>query len=503
VIERDDDLVERREFLGAAAIAVVGLGGLSIDGLHAVVTRLEGIGGPIPDRDGGSAARPFNMIVLGDSITWGQGLPENQKFSALVRDWVQEQLPAAAGVSVRLQVFAHSGAVIDGDDGRAPKPGELPASAPSITKQIELAKTWLGQVGATSEQVDLVLMDGGMNDVGPSNILNNNPNFTTAQSAAWVADQTKNLAVGRMATLLTNVATTFQAATIVVTGYYPIVSKDTQPDPMYSWVSVMPMLLPLFLGFKVKFDADWLLGLHDRWTQNCRVFDTTVRDGQQQAVADLNRQLGTGRIVHVTVPFAPENSYGTSPGSTWLWTFGDQAFATGVAERRRIDCAADGRTGFDLAPCQEAEAGHPNLVGARKYADAIIAALGPFVPQWLTEFAPPPPPDNRLIVRIDPTPHIELDKPDMVTVYATDRVTRAPVNGTVLLGRRGHVGYERHATNKRFEYTFCRRTPGRLRPPTPATIECDVRITVTAPGYQDAQFVLAIPQATLDEMSVP
>jgi hypothetical protein len=440
--------------------------------------------------------RPFNMIVLGDSIMWGQGLEDGQKFSTAVQQWVRAQLP---GVGVRREVFAHSGAGIgpDGGDGSPPKPAELPTGVPSVTKQIELAKTRLGQVGVSPEQVDLVLMDGGINDVGvPNNLLNNNPNFTTPTSAAFIAARTQQVAVAPMCTLLHNVATAFPAATIVVTGYYPIVSEFTNADPMYSWVNVIGVL-PLFLTAKVMFEKEWLLGLHDRWTQNCRAFDITVREGQQKVVDDLNRQVGCagvvglrpddnnpdglpaghntpppashppGRIVFVTVPFGKQNSYGTNPQDTWLWTFGDQAFAPGVAESRRIDCGKDGRTGFDLTSCQEAEAGHPNIVGASKYGEGIIAALASFVPKWRTQF-PPTSPAKVLVLRIDPTtPHLEVDKPVTVTVYATDRATGANVNGTV------SVGNVSSPTGTPFQCTFCRMTfdPIKKR----RVVECDRR----------------------------
>lgn len=476
MFERDDDLIERREFLGVAAAAVAGLGGLSAGGLRAALAHLGRSGGPLANRDGHlDAVRPFNMIVLGDSVMWGQGLEDSQKFSTAVQQWVQAQFP---GIEIRREVFAHSGAVIgpDGGDNSAPSPpksGELPTGVPSVAKQMEMAKTWF-----RPDQVDLVLMNGGANDVGLLNtILNTDPTVSAGWDwkTNWVGNLTHKRAVERMAMLLPNVASTFSAATIVVTGYYPFVSNQTDWDPMYSWINAIGWM-PAAWVLKTAFEAVWVGGLHDKWTQNCFVFDTVVRDGQQKVVDDLNRQLGAGvvglrpadniptgeglpaghnyqppashpagRIVFVTVPFAPENSYGTpNPGDTWLWTYGDQLLTTGgVAENRRRACKADGRTGKDLIFCQEASAGHPNIEGARKYAEAIIAALGRFVPQWRTRIA------AEIAVKAKLAPRAHTGVATTVTVQAQDGFGK-PLHGTV------HIEQDpaTYSTDTPIPYTF-------------------------------------------------
>ncbi len=35
--------------------------------------------------------RPFRMLVLGDSVMWGQGLLDDHKFSYRVREWICQQ----------------------------------------------------------------------------------------------------------------------------------------------------------------------------------------------------------------------------------------------------------------------------------------------------------------------------------------------------------------------------------------------------------------------------
>src|SRR5262249_22159955 len=115
------------------------------------------------------ALRAFNMVVLGDSIMWGQGLPQDQKFSTLVQNWLAKWV---APRPVQRFVFAHSGARIaptgndtgpDLSNGPAAFVGEVPDPSPSILSQIELALNRLPQLGvAQPSDVDLVLVDGGI-----------------------------------------------------------------------------------------------------------------------------------------------------------------------------------------------------------------------------------------------------------------------------------------------------------------------------------------------------
>ena len=62
-----------------------------------------------------TADRQFNLLVLGDSIAWGQGLRDEHKAWYLVKAWLE----ANHGWQVRETVLAHSGAVI----GTAGEPG--------------------------------------------------------------------------------------------------------------------------------------------------------------------------------------------------------------------------------------------------------------------------------------------------------------------------------------------------------------------------------------------
>src|SRR5437016_14673758 len=115
---------------GLAAIAAVVLFSFSIFGQT-----------PPSARD----KRPtLNLLVLGDSISWGQGLKDEHKAWYLVKSWLEQQ----TGREVRQMIQAHSGAVIGSAQNEEDKTarnaaadldGELSRAYPTINDQIDYA----------------------------------------------------------------------------------------------------------------------------------------------------------------------------------------------------------------------------------------------------------------------------------------------------------------------------------------------------------------------------
>jgi hypothetical protein len=71
------------------------------------------------------------IVVFGDSVTWGQGLLDTEKFSTIVG--------TRLGVPVEhITMLAHSGAVIGvGINPEVPaQPGEVPRPYPTILQQV-------------------------------------------------------------------------------------------------------------------------------------------------------------------------------------------------------------------------------------------------------------------------------------------------------------------------------------------------------------------------------
>ena len=387
-IDRNDEL-DRRAFLRRAATAAALGGFLSPNDLANLLAKH-----PIVTGQG----RAFEILVLGDSIMWGQGLKDEQKFSYHVEQWVRGQLP---GVEVHRHVLAHSGARIKADaveDAKPPTHGEVPNHFPSITAQLATAQTATYPLHAPLDprSVALVLLDGGINDFGTKVILNPDPTV----GRAWIREHTRKKCVDRMKELLPAVAKAFPNAKVVITNYFQIVSEKS--DMVYVWEllrfwdvvggGINAMSAPL----RQKM-SDQSLAFHEESTQ-----------GFQEAVAETTRQLvassksapprnvvasvdlparGPSRVALADVGFGPRNAYGAP--ETFLFHINEPDPAASV---RKPVCMSQVPNGSPALPnCLLAATGHPNIQGARRYASAIIGVLGRWVSEWQGTWGVAPP----------------------------------------------------------------------------------------------------------------
>lgn len=306
----------------------------------------------------------FYMAVIGDSMMWGNGLLEEDKFTTLVARTITEE----TGLHVVRQVRAISGARIvpQPDDGTCTSDcdGEVPKAFTSITVQAQELES--------PETLDLVLMDGCINDVGV---------FTTLLSpdvdSNALADLTRDVCRTEMIGLLQLVRERAPNAVIVLTGYFQFVSVETD----------ISQLEALALSAEVpEEDLDALrLGIASV-IQNSAVFDAVARESLLHAVETVG---DAGRddppIVFADPGFGPQNA-----------VFAPDAFLWGLVSRSeledamdvpvpvfpedplleyRIEACAEPDARPELLPCLYASVGHANPKGARRYADVIVQAL--------------------------------------------------------------------------------------------------------------------------------
>ena len=458
-------------------------------------------------------ARPLNIVTLGDSIIWGQGLPESMKFRTIVASWLQSQLPGRQVNQVATR--AHSGAVTgfgaypkgmtqDPDifykrNNGYPYPGEVPFSYPTVSYQIGMTLTDLKARNINPQDIDLVLVDGGINDVNIVNILNYT-DITTGPD--WVRRITNQSCTGHMSQLLPQVLTAFPNAAVVVTGYYPIVSKSSD----------LNALSALLRGHGINL-ASVLMTLtnKDAMVQRANAFADEAFHGLLNVVNQTNRTLGTPRVALAWPAFSDDNAYAAP--DTYLFRVsqyaadedrgkarqappGNWSTVQGVAYYRAEECSQFSNN----FPCYDASMGHPNPAGARAYADAVIAKLQTVFWARLGLPAPPPPP-QKMIVRIINSGTEKLAGAgssvwNWVIVSATDVANATPVKGATVTvnsqgassvpaaaGRsfyRGPIGQKIYYQNKS---TSVRRAVGNALTERPETIASRIRITVAAPGY--------------------
>jgi lysophospholipase L1-like esterase len=347
-----------------------------------------------------SSQPELNMLVLGDSILWGQGLKEEHKSWYLVKAWLQD----SAAVPVRERVEAHAGAVI-GVEGTAPPDslklyGEVSSAWPTLHDQIDDALRAIDN----PSKVDLVLADGCINDVNARRFLN----------AANTPDGIKALAREKcgapVEALLTRIASSFPNAHIVVTGYYPVVSDKTPRDLF------MRALARIFYAPTTP-DGPKLSDkkLLERLSQVSAAWYEASNQLLMEAVEKVNAGLvsrgSRQRVLFARIPFLPEYSFAARDSHLWgfnasmlrkllaLLTWGKvRLHANDEMRSQRSSVCEDffksvkGESDQEKAArrdrklgCRVAAIGHPNRKGAVLYAEAIKAQIKAIIsnPGWL------------------------------------------------------------------------------------------------------------------------
>jgi hypothetical protein len=327
--------------------------------------------------------RDLNLLVLGDSIAWGQGLKDDHKPWYLVKTWLE----ASAGRKVRTRVEAHSGAVIGspGDSAGNPVPpldGEVNRGYPSVNHQIGNALLSY----ADPSQVDLVLVDGCINDIDARRLLN----------AANTPDGIRELAQQKcgppMEALLTRITTSFPNANVIVTGYYPILSEKTASD-----LFMRSMFKRLYTGTAPMNDKQLrtrLIDISREWYLSTnQMLAGATRKVDAQLAAKGPRQ----RALFAEIAFLPEHSFAAPQSRLWGFdasflrkllvilvlgrvtlktnderrnqrgTSCKETFKRPAGETKDQERARKNRILF----CGLAAVGHPNREGALMYAEAI------------------------------------------------------------------------------------------------------------------------------------
>ena len=361
-----------------------------------ILLSLTSYGQSRPVTETGKSEQVVNLLILGDSISWGQGLKDEHKAWFLVKKWLELN----TGRIVHARVEAHSGAVIgeltpSGVDprGNYSLDGELSRAEPTINAQIDNALLSF----ADPAQVDLVLVDGCINDVDARRLLN----------AANTPDNIRELAQAKcgapVEALLNRITSTFPAAHVVVFGYYPIITEYTANDlfmralakRFYTPDADTPRLNDK--GLRAR-----LIAISREWYQTS---DQMLADAARKIDSQLKARGSHQRVMFADAAFRPEHSFAANKTRLWgfdastlrkilvLLTLGKVELRTNDERRsQRSDlCKALLKKSENETPeqkdvredrllrCRLAAVGHPNRKGAAMYADAIGKLLKPLL----------------------------------------------------------------------------------------------------------------------------
>lgn len=334
---------------------------------------------------GPAQERPFEMLVLGDSVMWGQGLKEEEKFYTKVKEALEGEIVCRR---VSLRVLAHSEATILPKHKFCPDaPGEVPARRPTINAEIELAVRDYAGAGVPRESVGLVVVDGGINDVRVARIIN----FLTPDDR--IVSLARKFCGEAMRDMLDTILRTFPNAVVVVPGYFPILSEQTDPNTVRDLIAAFfgldegAKLMRRAEAEMVRRGPDWFLkrlaALSTLWY---RESDKNLQRAVNEAnAADAKRRTGAApnggrpRAHFAPIAFTPDESYGAPNAALWKivgsapgggFRSDDQMF-----DARQPQCAEYERDPVRLLVCKAAGAGHPNLRGEAKYTESILARV--------------------------------------------------------------------------------------------------------------------------------
>ena len=210
------------------------------------------------------------------------------------------------------------------------------------------------------DTVDLVLVNGGINDVGVATILNP---FALVPS---LASKIQTACHVGMLQLLRKLSAKFTkpACKILVTGYYTILSDQSDPVGIPRLLALHGIAAPGFID-----ELDIIDPVIDRREQ----FNNDSTAQLQIAIADA----GDPRIVFVPSGFTDDNA--VFAGTPFLFGLDDQLNPQDpVAAQRHVQCNITHNQPLDLPAreqCYRASAGHPNQAGAVQYQEQILAAL--------------------------------------------------------------------------------------------------------------------------------
>lgn len=359
---------------------------------------------------------PFHMLVLGDSIMWGQGLREEEKFSSRVKCWLQERINR----EVKVHVEAHSGAIISRTSSAPPgftaPSGEVNSISPTINEQLDHAVQFYkeNQTGPS-----LILMNGCINDVGVKNLL------AASTPLEDLRAQAMKSCGEDMRLLLQRVRNGFPQALVLVTGYYPIVSLQTDDNAFLRLlVKKLNNQRPEARRMTDKEMRQRLIALSDEWykTSTASLLDAVVQANAPSGSDPLGPEPSAPKVWFVEIQFGPEHVFAAPATLLWnfmfastnvsgftklivLLSFGTAAYKTNdhVRENRIKSCEQVFKKPKGIKEtknqkaaredlfliCRYASLGHPNQMGALIYTEAIKGKL-----QWLIDKAGPVPSRN-------------------------------------------------------------------------------------------------------------
>ncbi|MFD8542393.1 PKD domain-containing protein [Streptomyces sp. NPDC059649] len=341
---------------------------------------------------------PVRVASVGDSVVWGQGLDHDQKFPYLTG----QLLGRGTGRGFQLKDYSISGAVLDApelpagnndaaclrttekqdpDGDGEMEFGEVTQQMPDVFCQLERAGA---QARSGGYGLDLVVINGCINDLDPFfgigvGITPGSENLPKAvkRECSGIGAAAENPAKdvpyfsgakvgygGRgMQAAIEKAHSLPGRPKVLVVDFYYALSRSSSPIP------VKTCSVPGVSGARLAFCKGALGGVSDRYEQYTQLANAAYH----QAAAAANKASADGPYaVAADGLFTVDNALLSPDSKVWNTPVTDPAFPL----RTR---ACPELSGTPLQ-CLSAAVGHPDIEGARQYADAFL--LNPRLRMW-------------------------------------------------------------------------------------------------------------------------
>jgi len=229
-----------------------------------------------------------------------------------------------------------------------------PVGYPSINEQAQ-------QNGIPPENVGLIVLNGGINDIDIRFILNP---FTSAFS---LTDQITLYCRKAMTELLKYLAGRYPSATVVLTGYYPILSRQSGRP----WI---PKFLDMHgVGMPSVVSRDVVLR---NVIDNCLRFWIESRQAFSDSIEEALETYPVSKLFYADAGYGEDNAV-FAPQARLFGLTDNLDPEDPLAAQRHIVCDRfiDGSNLLDREEWYRASAGHPNEEVQMMYADAIDVVL--------------------------------------------------------------------------------------------------------------------------------
>lgn len=320
----------------------------------------------------------YRIIVFGDSLRFNGGNPESFKDYTLLKNYLETILD----IGVYITVEAHQGAKIGrGDTLQFSKlHGEISTRYPTINQQVDTIATQ-----PMAHEVDLVITDGGSNDIPITKALMNNT-ISEASFKSLIERHMKD----DLTWLLDKIGNTFPKAKVLVTSYFQIFSANSNPNDWNLFViwalinkGVIDSQASLRNILTGNIDLRNLIPLGITKERTVRYNDIWVADStdaMSRAVLDANSGLvGEDRIYFVDLASEPKHAAFTNESLVWYPNSDGSPSDPMKNERMRLSKlyrdnspqAEHNIRGYSRLMTWANSSFHPNINGAKRYYEKM------------------------------------------------------------------------------------------------------------------------------------